>query len=328
MYIIRTTFSIDFKTMYKTIVKPIIHTYKKLSPFGKILIILVLFLIIMYSFRSLRPAKEGFTISATDFTFKSGNVQVYDNFYADIYDHLVFNNVKNVYEIKQIVDNTKPTEESIILDIGSGTGHHVAELASKKIKVQGVDISQDMVNKAKELYPDLNFVTGDVAIAGTFKPNSYTHILCMYFTIYYLKDKLQFFKNCFTWLMPGGYLVVHLVDRDMFDPILPPSNPLLLLTPQRYAKSRITTSKVAFNDFKYSSNFELDNSTSEAKFIEKFENKDNGKVFRKNEHLMYMEPVDNILSLAQEAGFIVQQKIDLIKSGYEYNMLYVLSKPE
>jgi hypothetical protein len=72
----------------------------------------------------------------------------------------------------------------------------------------------------------------------------------------------------------------------------------------------------------------LDNSTNEAKFIEKFENKDNGKVFRKNEHFMYMEPVDNILSLAQEAGFIVLQKIDLIKSGYEYNMLYVLSKPE
>jgi hypothetical protein len=41
-----------------------------------------------------------------------------------------------------------------------------------------------------------------------------------------------------------------------------------------------------------------------------------------------MEPSDNILALAQEAGFIVNQKIDLIKSGYEYNFLYVLLKPQ
>ena len=310
---------------YKTLIKPVINTYKKLSSFGKIMVILVLFLILMYFFR---PKREGFSISVDEFTFKSGNVQVYDDFYADIYDHLVYNNVKNNYEIKEVVNNTKPTEESIILDIGSGTGHHVAELASMNFKVKGVDISTDMVNKARELYPDLDFVTGDVTQAGAFKPQTYTHILCLYFTIYYLKNKLQFFKNCFNWLMPGGYLVVHLVDPNMFDPILPPSNPLLLLTPQRYAKERITNSKVTFDNFKYSSNFELDPSTNEAKFIEKFENRENGKVFRKNEHLMYMEPADNILSLAQEAGFIVNQKIDLIKSGYEYNFLYVLLKPQ
>jgi hypothetical protein len=32
----------------------------------------------------------------------------------------------------------------------------------------------------------------------------------------------------------------------MFDTMIPPANPLLLLTPQRYAENRITTSKVTF----------------------------------------------------------------------------------
>jgi hypothetical protein len=32
--------------------------------------------------------------------------------------------------------------------------------------------------------------------------------------------------------------------------------------------------------------------------------------------------------MAKQSGFIVQGKIDLIKSGYEYNYLYIFVKPE
>ena len=38
---------------------------------------------------------------------------------------------------------------------------------------------------------------GDALKGDTFATNSFTHILCMYFTIYYFKDKAQFFNNCF-----------------------------------------------------------------------------------------------------------------------------------
>jgi hypothetical protein len=129
-------------------------------------------------------------------------------------------------------------------------------------------------------------------------------------------EKAAFFANCMKWLKPGGYLVVHLVDREMFHPIL------------QYAKERIAKSKITFDDFRYKANFELDSSKNTAKFIENFEDKSSGKVFRKNEHQFYMENVKQILSQAQDLGFIVQGKINLSKSGYEYNMLYVLVKPE
>jgi hypothetical protein len=127
------------------------------------------------------------------------------------------------------------------------------------------------------------------------------------------------------WLMPGGYLVVHLVDRDMFDPILPPANPLVILSPQRYAKERITKSRVKFDNFSYTANFELDSKSNLAKFKEKFEFND-GKV-KKQEHKLYMPTQSEIISIAQDTGFILHGVIDLISSGYEYNNLYIFVKP-
>ena len=311
----------------KTILKPIksfTNLYNKLSPWGKLIIIIIIFLFFILAFKT-RYKKEGFQETDT-FIFKSGT-EIYDTFYAEIYDYLVYNNLKNEYEIGEIVNVTHPTSESIILDVGSGLGHHVASLNHKGYNAIGIDNASAMIKKAKENYPDYEFMEGDVMNAMQFQPNSYTHILCLYFTLYYFKNKLQFFTNCFKWLMPGGYLVIHVVDRDMFDPIIPPANPLIMLTPQRYADNRITSSTVTFDDFKYNANFELDKDKDTAKFTEKFKNKENGKVFRKQEHIFFMEPESKIIALAKEAGFIIQGKIDLIKAGYEYCYDYILVKP-
>ena len=314
--------------LLKLVTKPIYsitNIYKKSSTWGKVLFIIVIFLIAIITFKTANR-KEGF--EQTDkFVFKSG-ADVYDNFYSDIYDFLVYNNLKDDYEIGQIINATKPTNESIMLDIGSGTGHHVANLADKGYNVTGIDKSSAMIKKAKENYPKYDFVQGDATNAMQFRPESFTHILCLYFTIYYIKDKMTFFNNCMNWLMPGGSLVVHIVDREMFDPILPPANPLLMLTPQRYAEERITKSMVTFDDFKYNANFELNKNKDQAKFVEKFQNKSTGKVFRKQEHVMYMETEEDILNIAKKSGFIIQGKIDLIRSGYEYQYLYIFVKPE
>ena len=309
------------------LIKSLSITYKKMSNWGKVLILVIIFLIVYTLFKNVNERKEGFSIDTNEFTFKDGKSNIYDDFYVNIYDQLVYSDVKNDYEIKQIVNNTKPDEKSIILDIGSGTGHHVAALASQNFKVIGVDQSQEMVDKAKNMYPKLDFMQGDVMNAMSFQPQSFTHILCLYFTIYYMQDKLQFFRNCMNWLMGGGYLVIHLVDKYLFDTMIPPANPLLLLTPQRYAEKRITTSKVAFDDFQYMSNFEINDTDNHAKFVESFKNKKSGKVFRKQEHELYMEPYKEILSMAKDAGFIIQGKIDLLQSGYEYQYLFVLVKP-
>jgi len=295
-----------------------------MSTWGKVLFFMVILLIVASYFKSQRMAGEGFESSG--FSQKSGS-EIYDEFYAGIYDFLVYNTTKNNYEIGNIMKETELTEESRVLDIGSGTGHHVGELSEKGYNVIGLDNSSAMVQKAQATYPKAEFIQGDVLDSMAFQYGTFTHILCMYFTIYYIKDKTTFFHNCYNWLQPMGVLVVHIVDRDHFDPILPPGNPLLMLTPQRYAKERITQTNVTFDDFKYNANFELNEKTGEAKFIEKFKNKETEKTFRKQEHTMYMESESDILDMAKQVGFIVEGKIDLIKATYEYQYLYIFKKP-
>lgn len=306
--------------------KSITNIYSKMSNFGKILIFITLFLITIVFFKSIEIPNfgvEGFQ-SQDKFLFKTGD-EVYDDFYANIYDYLVFNNIKNAYEIGEIINKTNADEASVILDVGCGTGHHVDALSKQNLKVLGIDISPSMIKKAKENFPDKDFTVGNVLDSGKFNNNVFTHILCLYFTIYYFPDKRQFFDNCIEWLMPGGYLIVHLVDREKFDPILPPGNPLYIVSPQKYAKERITTTKVTFNDFVYNSDFKFDKGSNMATFDEKFKF-NNGNV-RKQEQRLYMEDTQDILTTAQQSGFILQGKIDLVTCAYDNQYLYILVKP-
>ena len=299
--------------------------YKNMSNCGKILFFLALFLILIVFFNSLQmPKREGFA-QKDSFLFKQGT-DIYDDFYSEIYDFLVFNSVKNNYEIGQIINTTTPSNKSKILDVGSGTGHHVAQLAENSLDVTGIDISPSMVQKAKENFPDYDFKVADALDNGSFNSNTFTHILCMYFTIYYFQDKKVFFNNAMNWLVPGGYLIVHIVDREKFDPILPPGNPLYVVSPQKYAKERITKTKVQFNEFEYTSNFNLIRDKNLGIFDEKF--KFNDRKVRKQEHKFYMEDKDAIISHATEAGFIIKGKINLVNCAYESQYLYILVKPE
>lgn len=309
--------------------KSIANVYNQLSNYGKIMLFLVLFLILVVIFKGDKwITREGYqngdNITQKEiFVFKN-DAELYDEFYADIYDFLVYSNIKTDYEVGAIIDKTAPTERSIILDVGSGTGHHLAKLAEHNLRVVGIDASPAMVSKAKENYPDYTFVVGDVLNNSQFPYNTFTHIICLYFTIYYFKDKQQFFNNCKDWLIHDGYLIVHLVEREKFDPMLPTGNPLYVVSPQKYAKNRITKTKITFDKFVYESNFELDKERNVASFVEKFKFND-GKT-RKQEHTLYMEPHDQIVQMAQDAGFIIKGVVDLVYTAYEYQYLYIFVK--
>ena len=298
-----------------------------MSTWGKIFIILGLSLLLvrLYRRRAGKTISEGFTGSPQIVE----GPQIYDDFYANIYDDLTYYQKKNELEMGSINRTASVDKDSVVLDIGSGTGHHVEQLKEVGAgNAMGIDKSQSMINISQKNYPTNKYVLGDAMQRSMFRQNTFTHITLFYFTVYYFQDKASLFANCLAWLKPGGSLVVHLVDREMFDPILPPANPLLMVSPQRYAKKRITTSKVTFDTFKYDANFELLDDKNEATFVEKFSGKDDGKMFRKNKHDMYMEDVDTIEAVAIRAGFILKSKLDMVKAEYEYQYLYVFQKPE
>jgi SAM-dependent methyltransferase len=264
--------------------------------------------------------------SAGDMVIKEGP-QVYDNFYAQIYDDLVFSKNKNDFEIGKIIDSPSPTSESRVLDIGSGTGHHVSSLTENGFKAIGLDLSLPMVKKAQETYPGLDFQQGDALDTMLFPAESFTHITCLYFTIYYIEDKARFFQNCMHWLMPGGTLALHLVDRNNFDPILPAGDPFTIVSPQKYSKKRITSTEVKFDSFNYKSNFEIYPNDDTAVLHEVFKFKDGNKDDRLNKHVFYMPTQKTILNLAKRAGFILQSESNMVKCNYGEQFIYILQKP-
>lgn len=315
-------------------VASILTSIYKSSGWAKILLLLclaVLTVVVHNSHR--RKIQEGFTegfiqgfSEDVPFVLKQDG-DAFDDFYAGVYDDLLYNDIKNKYEIGQIINKTVPSSASIILDVGSGTGHHAGQLKAAGFEVQGVDISPAMVAKASQNYPDVPFHSGNVLTTMLYPADSFTHITCLYFTIYQIKDKLQFLRNCYRWLMPGGHLIIHLVDREKFDPIVPAASVLLGVSPQKYAKNRITTSSVVFNNFDYKAEFEEVFPNDLAIFREVFKDKKSNRV-RQHEHKLYMPTHDNILAAVKDVGFIIIGKIDLKDVSYDNQYLYILQKPE
>jgi SAM-dependent methyltransferase len=311
--------------MFMGFIKEIIKlnkSFDKLSTWAKWLI--AIGMVLIYIILTKTESRENFK-SQKKFVTKNNN-NIYDKFYAEMYDDLIYDNGKSQYEVNEIISKTGADSEDILLDIGSGTGMHVDIFNKKGINAEGVDKSGAMVEFSRKKFPKYKFQVGDIEKNISYPSDKFSIITLLYFSIYYIKNKKQLFQNCFNWLEPGGMLVIHLVNRNKFDPILNVSDPLQMVSAQKYAKKRLTSSYVRFYDMDYKADFKLDKNSDIGVFVEKIE-KDNGEV-RHNEHKLYMPKQKEILTMAKESGFIMESKIDLVNVQYEYQYIYILKKPE
>lgn len=309
--------------------KSFIKELKKNTAIQKVFYCLIFIVIIMLinklcNYLSPPSLYEGFEDTQKEkyITLKENNI--YDNFYSQVYDDLLFDEYKNKFEIGEIIGFTKPPKGSNILDIGSGTGHHVADYDKLGYKGIGIDLSKAMINKSKNNYPESNYIHGNVMNNNTIREDSIDLITSLFFSTYYIKDKLAFFTNCHRWLKNNGYLAIHLVDRNNFDPIINASDPLAIISAQTYAKERITSSIVKFDTHDYNANFKLDND-KEATMHETFKEKNTGKV-RKHEHKLYMPTQNIVLSYAKDAGFKLKKVIDMKQTQMMNQYIYILQK--
>lgn len=300
--------------------KGFIKTLYNSSIWCKVVVISAI-IIVYYLINKTPSTKEGF-IQQQKFLIKQG-VEVYDPFYASVYDDLIYDKVKNEYEVGEILRSVRPTQESLILDIGSGTGDHVASFVSKGYKAVGLDQSPPMVAIARNKYPHVEFTIGDATEVMLYPAHTFTLITCLYFTIYEIKNKFLFFRNCYEWLVPGGYLALHLIDRDPLDPQLNGGTPFNMLSAENSQKMQNYMSHIRFNNFRYKSKFNLDKDF--ATFDEVFTGP-LGKI-RKNVHHLYIPSHKKIIKLAQEAGFILEGKIDLLAVEYGNQYIYLFYKP-
>ena len=294
------------------------------------MIILATMLVVMTLYKKLDNHKaEGFNQN-TAFVLKRNN-EIYDSYYAMIYDDLYKTKPRVEFEYKQIVDMTHPTKEnSVFLDVGSGTGNLVNKLTEEGYPAYGIDESHAMVDVSQHKYPKIDTKYGNAMDSMSYDRGMFTHILCMNFTIYHFQDKARFLRNCYNWLMPNGYLIVHLVDRSKYNPIVPIAVPSGLNNPQDYSDKRITDAAVQFPGFSYKVSTDFtpkgSPSTQDDKRVvvtETFKDDTTHNV-RQNELTMYMEDINDILFIAGRCGFVVQGSAQFINDRYQY--IYVFER--
>jgi SAM-dependent methyltransferase len=298
--------------------KSIQKIYTNISPIGKILFLLAIFLLtisickLLFSYEPKSSHIEGFDTQ----------IVAYDKFYASIYDFIAFDADKNKFEIDKFVEFTNPNATSVILDIGSGMGHHVKALSDDYCgDIIGVDKSPDMINFSKKLYPDLSgsFLNIDITTGSSFPNQHFSHILCLYFTIYYIDNQKMFLQNCFNWLQNDGYMILHLVDKKSITTLLKPDY-VNGITNEFEPKTTID-----FNKFQYTSKFEPTSDPNKILFNEEFSFKNGEK--KNQSHNLNMNDQEVILNFARSVGFIVHGKIDMNDCNYENHYLYILKKP-
>lgn len=306
----------------------------KMDKIQILMYITIILFVVIFAYNRLVPnkntcSKEGMTAGELFFVDKfktySKVEDIYNSYYASIYDQLFLDKNRLKMELDQAAYYSKINKKSIVLDIGPGVGHHMRVFHELAGETKGLDKSKDMIKKAKKNYPYLQIDYGDAMDTMTYPEGSFTHITMFYFTIYYFQDKYGILSNVHRWLRKGGYFIVHLVNRKMFDPVVGLSNPFMMVNPQKYAKKRITKSKVIFNDMEFSSDFTLDEKKDMATFEEKMRHRPTNHIVQNN-HTIYMPSLKSIVVQAERLGMEVVKVIDLEKVQYEYNYIYIFKK--
>ena len=212
-----------------------------------------------------------------------------------------------------------------ILDVGCGTGKHIKYIKRFGYKkITGLDISREMTIYSKKNNPLDTIILGNFNYPKTFQKNSFTHICCFFFTIYYTKDFDVFFNNMNLWLEMGGYLFVHIVNREKFDPILDRSSSVVpLFSPQKHINGRKTSTEIIFNKFKYSADWQF--KKADVSFEEIIDFNDKSKRIQ-NIHSFFMPSRKQIVKIANRNGFKLIKIVDQYIIGFEHNYIYCFEK--
>ncbi len=292
------------------------------------------------------PLKEGFEGESKGekkdndlYTWITDPASIYDDFYASIYDQLSNQSVRTAAKCTFLFNNWKkkaliPPSQWSVLDLGCGTGHASVSFSRLGVgRMVGLDSSPPMLRYAqetvvpkaklsKEQQEALRWRQDTILNPSAASGAEFTHIICFYFSFYYMKNQEEFFRHCGFWTKPGGKLIVEVVNKYKFDPLLESASPFVGFSLQKYSKERLQKSKVAFNTFDYEAEFVLTDPRGE--FYETFRFKD-GKV-RRQKHEFLMPKIEEVVAMAKRAGWKYVGYQDLNSIGFEYAYLLEFEK--
>lgn len=127
----------------------------------------------------------------------------------EMVDHYTDRTEAGLFEVeREIVSRYFAEREARVLDVGCGTGRTTRPLADLGFDVVGVDISEEMVVRARELFPDISFEVADVTDLD-FDDDSFDYVLFAHNGIDYVhpsSERRRAFEELGRVLKPGGYL--------------------------------------------------------------------------------------------------------------------------
>jgi SAM-dependent methyltransferase len=284
------------------------------------------------SSESNKSKSEAFTINR-DETNKVGEESL-DNFYANIYENLFYSDLVDDYEVGIILNKTKPIKQTDVLVIGSKTGKHVDTLTSKGFNGYGMEKSKDMVSYSEKKYPDSKYVVGDGTNQLTFETEKFTLITLLDFSVYTISNRRMLFENCYKWLVPGGFLAIHLMnvggfyDSQTYGARERRFSPgVMRLFNKQNIPNYLGNNDAVIDDIIYRSDMKMSvNDPEKIELREIFKNRKNGNK-RQNVQNFYTPDQTIILSEIKDSGFNMLAQYDLIPYNKPFQYIYILYKP-
>jgi SAM-dependent methyltransferase len=103
-----------------------------------------------------------------------------------------------------------------LLDLGCGTGRLCAHFAAKGFECVGVDLSDEMLAKARENAPTATFTKANLVELSGLPERSFDYAACLFSTIGMVRgaeNRAKVVANAFQLLKPGGQFVLHIHNR-------------------------------------------------------------------------------------------------------------------
>lgn len=127
-----------------------------------------------------------------------------------------------------------------ILDLGCGMGHYSKYMHNKGFNVTGIDISEGMLNIAKETNNNIEFIEGDVCDLSILGNRKFDGIVLAYVLQHLSKEEVNsLFKQISNHLEPGAKILLFLREGNSIVEEVEPINPKFKYVINEYNKEEI-----------------------------------------------------------------------------------------
>ncbi len=187
--------------------------------------------------------------------------------------------------IDALLNFLQPASQSSFLDLACGSGRHSQYLASKGYEVTGIDLSDELIEKARQHeYRNLSFFVHDMR--NEFRINYYNYTLNLFTSFGYFEsvhDNERVLKNVYKGLKPGGVFVLDFFHAEK-----------VIQTMVRHESKKINAAE-----------FTITREEEDGFIVKKIHIEDGGKTFDFAEQVRAFTP-DELQQLFLSAGFSIK----------------------